>query len=343
MAKSKNLLLTESTTMRMMGLAGIGSLANPFLREMKDGYCESCGKAMHEGSCLEEMEDPQNVAEMGGLDPDNLLEEEDNDMVFEGWGDEGLEERKSSEEEDEEEEYEEEEEEEEDDEEEDESVNEGEGFMDPNYTGMNENVKRSLKRLKRLLEQAEPPAPGGEEVPPEVPPAPEGEAGGNPELEDKIKDFVKKMGELIQDTLGVEVKVEEGEGEEEEPAGTEAGAPPAGAGAPPPPAGGEAPAPMAEAINRLVNKVARRVKARLMEAKKESEKKKLSKKELEDLEGLEAHYGEEMRAGIKGKHSHKSRMAALQAAKSNLKEKQMAAKKKEMMMKKKKAAMAKKK
>lgn len=289
---------------------------------------------MHEGSCLEEMEDPQNVAEMGGMDPDDLLEEEDNDMVFEGWGDEGLEERKSSEEEEEEEE--------EEDEEEDESVNEGEGFMDPNYTGMNENVKRSLKRLKRLLEQAEPPAPGGEEVPPEVPPAPEGEAGGNPELEDKIKDFVKKMGELIQDTLGVEVKVEEGEGEEEEPAGGEAGAPPAGAGAPPPPAGGEAPAPMAEAINRLVNKVARRVKARLMEAKKESEKKKLSKKELEDLEDLEKHYGEEMRAGIKGKHSHKSRMKDIEAAKSKLKEKQMAAKKKEMMMKKK-AAMAKKK
>ena len=36
MAKRKDLLLTESTTMRMMGLAGIGSLANPFLKENYD-------------------------------------------------------------------------------------------------------------------------------------------------------------------------------------------------------------------------------------------------------------------------------------------------------------------
>ena len=36
MAKNKNLLLTEATTMRMMGLAGIGSLANPFLKENYD-------------------------------------------------------------------------------------------------------------------------------------------------------------------------------------------------------------------------------------------------------------------------------------------------------------------
>ena len=35
MAKRKDLLLTEATTMRMMGLAGIGSLANPFLKETK--------------------------------------------------------------------------------------------------------------------------------------------------------------------------------------------------------------------------------------------------------------------------------------------------------------------
>ena len=33
MAKRKELLLKESTISRMMGLAGIGSLANPFLRE----------------------------------------------------------------------------------------------------------------------------------------------------------------------------------------------------------------------------------------------------------------------------------------------------------------------
>ena len=33
MAKRKDLLLTEATISRMMGIAGIGSLANPFLKE----------------------------------------------------------------------------------------------------------------------------------------------------------------------------------------------------------------------------------------------------------------------------------------------------------------------
>ena len=33
MAKRKDLLLKESTVSRMMGLAGIGALTNPFLRE----------------------------------------------------------------------------------------------------------------------------------------------------------------------------------------------------------------------------------------------------------------------------------------------------------------------
>ena len=36
MAKRKDLLLKESTVSRMMGLAGIGALTNPFLREQHD-------------------------------------------------------------------------------------------------------------------------------------------------------------------------------------------------------------------------------------------------------------------------------------------------------------------
>ena len=166
---------------------------------------------------------------------------------------------------------------------------------------MEENIQESMKRLKKLLEQAEVPAEGGEELPPE--PAP---GVGGDEMETKIKDFVKKLGELVQETLGVEVTVEEGEGEPEMP--------------PPAPAGEEVapPAPMAEAINRLVNKVAERVKARLIEAKGEKDKKIETKRKMD----AKAKKGLQMKA---------------------LKEKQAAAKKKEMEMKKKKAAEAKKK
>lgn len=58
-----------------------------------------------------------------------------------------------------------------------------------------------------------------------------------------------------------------------------------------------------------------KLEALVAEVLAEMSKEKPTAKKKEDLEGLEAHYGEEMRAGIKGKHSHKSRMAALQAAK----------------------------
>lgn len=280
MAKRKDLLLKESTISRMMGLAGIGSLTNPFLREernptpnqdhgwmgdqeedeeeeMDEGKCPKCGSMLDEermcecgyGKMEEELDDmsDEDVASSGGQDPEDYLSEESDP-----WSD------LAESYEDEEEEEEDEEEDEEDDEEEDDEED------DEEDESLQENINASLKRLKRLLEQAEPAPAGGEAVPPEVPPADEGGAGGD-EVETKIKDFVKKMGELIQDTLGVEVKVEEGEGEEEEkaPAG-EAGAMP-----PAPPAGGAAAAPLAEAINRLVNKVAYRVKARLMEAKKD--------------------------------------------------------------------------
>ena len=58
-----------------------------------------------------------------------------------------------------------------------------------------------------------------------------------------------------------------------------------------------------------------KLEALVAEVLAEMSKEKPTAKKKEDLEGLEAHYGEEMRAGIKGKHSHKSRMAALQAGK----------------------------
>jgi hypothetical protein len=292
MAKRKDLLLKESTVSRMMGLAGIGALTNPFLRESygQEEVDEIIDPAFKTGQ-EEEMEE--------GLDEGEELDE--------GYGTEELDEMHDDEynssfgDEEDEEDY-------EDDEEELEEAKEpckkcGELHEGSSCSGyMQENIHKSMKRLKRLLEQAEadapPPAPAGEEAP-----APEPAPGGDDQMEAKIKEFVKKLGELVQETLGVEVTVEESEGEPEMPPAPEGEA--------------GAPAPMAEAINRLVNKVAARVKARLMEAKKDPKA-----------------------AAAKAK---KMKMMKEKQIAAKKKEKEEAAKKKEMEMKKKKVAMSKKK
>jgi hypothetical protein len=284
MAKRKDLLLKESTVSRMMGLAGIGALTNPFLREERSPI-ENQDHGSY-GDQEEEMEEGLDEGEEldEGYGTEELDEMHD-DEYNSSFGDEEYEEEMD----DEEDEYEE--------------LEEGQVCescgKSPCACKMEENIQESMKRLKKLLEQAEAPAEGGEELPPE--PAP---GVGGDEMETKIKDFVKKLGELVQETLGVEVTVEEGEGEPEMP---------------PAPAGEEAapPAPMAEAINRLVNKVAARVKARLMEAKKDPKA-----------------------AAAKAK---KMKMMKEKQIAAKKKEKEEAAKKKEMEMKKKKVAMSKKK
>ena len=307
MAKRKDLLLTESTTMRMMGLAGIGSLANPFLRE---------------GANVDTAEDPNSVASADGMGPDGdkyaVDDEGDVDMVAEGdYMDEDLYEGEELEEMDDlmdEDLY------LEEDEDLEEAKEKGKEkcphchkIHEGDCGAMKESIRRSMSKLKRLLEQAEADAP----PPPAAEPPPVMEGGD--EMEAKIKEFVKKLGELVQETLGVEVKVEEegeegmkpaegGEGETGEPPAPPAG----GAGAPPPP-----PAALQEAIDRLVNKVVARVKARLMEAKKDPKVAAAKAKKLKMMK--------------------EKQMAAKK------KEKEEAAKKKEMEMKKKKAAMMKKK
>jgi len=309
MAKRKDLLLKESTVSRMMGLAGIGALTNPFLREsygeeqeMEEGYdTEQELDEMYEEEGMDS-DVPQDILDYGDLDRDDFRDFEDEEDM------DSDEEDMDSDEEDF------------DDEEELEEAEEPckkcgklhEGSCGGAY--MQESVRKSMQRLKRLLEQAEgdvpPPAPEGDVPPPESAP------GGDDQMESKIKDFVKKLGELVQETLGVEVTVEEGEGEPEMP---------------PAPEGGEAapPAPMAEAINRLVNKVAARVKARLMEAQKGKKETEMRMK----------HRSEAKKSAEKSKEKL---MKEKQAA-SKKKEVEAAKKKKEMEMKKKKAAMAKKK
>ena len=293
MAKRKDLLLTEATTMRMMGLAGLKPLASSFLREqeevdeivdplynkMDEGMCESCGGKMEEGVCEScgPMKEGEELEEMADsvYEEDSVMEEE-LDELEEGEGEECEKCGESP----------------------CECEKEEEG-------GVNESIKASLKKLKTLLEQAEAPAeePPAPEAAPAAEPPPAMEGGGDDEMEAKIKEFVKKLGSLVQETLGVEVTVEESQ---EEPEMPEAGA----EEALPPPAEA-APAPvMQEAINRLVNKVAARVKARLMEAKKKDPK-----------------------AAAKAKL-----MKEKQAAAKKKEEEAAAKKKKEMMMKKKKAA-----
>jgi len=298
MAKRKNLLLTESTTMRMMGLAGIGSLANPFLKE------SDLGGVRHDDP---DGDDPYGMGPDGD-NPDGdkyaVGDEGEEPVVVEGdYMDEDLYEGEELEEMDDlmdEDSY------LEEDEDLEEAKEKGKEkcphchkIHEGSCGAMKESIRRSMSKLKRLLEQAEADAP----PPPAAEPPPAMEGGD--QMEAKIKEFVKKLGELVQETLGVEVKVEE-EGEEEmEPAEGGEGEEPAGASPPPP-------AALQEAIDRLVNKVARRVKARLMEAKKKEDPK--AKKMMREKQ-----------------------MAAKK------KEMEAAKKKKEMMMKKKKAAMAKKK
>ena len=294
MAKRKDLLLTEATTMRMMGLAGLKPLASSFLREQEEveeivdplynqvdeGMCESCGGKMEEGMCEScgPMKENENY-EMDELDEGEQINWSELDEGEDGDGD--SEDGDSG------------------------DGDSGDGDREDGGSGVNESIKASLRRLKILLEQPETPAeePPAPEAAPSAEPPPAMEGGGNDEMEAKIKEFVKKLGSLVQETLGVEVVVEDNQ---EEPEMPEAGA----EEALPPPAEA-APAPvMQEAINRLVNKVAARVKARLMEAKKKDPK-----------------------AAAKAKL-----MKEKQAAAKKKEEEAAAKKKKEMMMKKKKAA-----
>ena len=331
MAKRKDLLLKESTVSRMMGLAGIGALTNPFLREEKDKFGDS--EHIYNGQSRQTPDDTQEEEDLeeGYHDEEEDLEEgyHDDEEEYDDEEDESGHHRSHGH-------HEEDEcpdcgmpkdececDEDEDDDEEDESGVMG-SHMEEEY--MQESVRKSMKRLKRLLEQAEadapPPAGGKDEMPPE--PAP---GGGGDEMETKIKEFVKKLGELVQETLGVEVTVEEGEGEPEMPEGGEGTAPEGAAGAPPP-------APLAEAISRLVNKVARRVKARLMEAQKKE--KAHATHDRTHAKFAKALKLKEKQMAVKKKEMDEKKAKAL-------KEKQVAAKKKQMEMKKKKAAMSKKK
>jgi len=277
MAKRKDLLLNESVTRRMMGLAGIGALTNPFLREGhknfnpdnpnsdpfdasvdQEGFHssygddefpseESGGEYGDEGENLDSEFDLGNeeCPECGQTFRSCECPSEDNEM-------------------DEEMEYEMDEEmdDEMDEEMDDEMDEEMDDEMDESAPQMSfqENLRRSMKKLKKLLEQAEMPGPKGGEAE-DMEPAPEmPEETAGDETESKIKDFVRKLGELVQETLGVEVTVEDGH---EEPDGDE-GMPVDDEEAPMPPA------PMEEAINRLVNKITARVKRRLIEAKKKA-------------------------------------------------------------------------
>lgn len=313
MAKKRELLLKEDTIRRMMGIAGIGSLANPFLKEGGRGYGTFDDENIGSEGVWDDDEDLSDVE----AEDDGTREFEDEDEM----GDEGVD-------------FDFEDEGEEEDEDLFEETNDqfmGEADTDPMqeekssvcescgkvHEGsckgkMEENLRKSMKRLKKLLEQAELPPPDDEEsaeVPDEPAPAAP-EMGG--EVEAKVKEFVKKLGELVQDTLGVQVTVEDGE-EEELPE--------------------EAPeeqAPMEEAIQRLVNKVARRVQARLSEGSKA--KLKAGEKREEKRRGL-----------AKDKEKLKMKSLKEKQAAAKKKEAEAAKKKKEMEMKKKKAAMAKKK
>jgi len=255
MSKRKDLLLNESVTRRMMGLAGIGALTNPFLREghknfnpddpKGNAFDASLGdEGFHSTYTDDEFPSDESGGEFGdegeNLDSEFDLGNEEcpecgapfKDCecdVDEGHEDEEME----------------------DEEELDEAV--------PQMS-FQENLRRSMKKLKKLLEQAELDPKGDEE---EVEPAPEmHEEPDGDETETKIKDFVKKLGELVQETLGVEVTVEDGEKAPE----TEEEMPPTEDEEEMPPA----PSPMEEAINRLVNKITSRVKRRLIEAKKKA-------------------------------------------------------------------------
>lgn len=286
MAKRKNLLLTEATTMRMMGLAGIGSLANPFLKEQneakEDSHLEEEMDSMDElDETYEGMDElDETYEEMNELEDDegedfSFEDDEEDDFGFD-----------------------------EEDEEEDESLEEasskacescgmkeGKHKKGCSHEKLNENINKRLRKLKALLEQVEDsePAPA-----PETPPAME---GSDDETEAKIKDFVKKLGGLVQDTLGVQVSVEE---EDEEAMET------------PPDMAETPPEPVAEALNRLVDKVAARVRARLIEAKKKDPK-----------------------AAAKAKLM-KEKQAAAKKKEEEKKKKEMEAKKKKAEMKKKK-------
>ena len=151
-------------------------------------------------------------------------------------------------------------------------MNELEGYEeDPEASdGLKENIRKTARTLKRLLEQAEVEDEAEDDFDSELP-EPESdteleappEMGGEDELESKVKDFVRKMAELVQDTLGVEVSVEDGDDEPEmdEP---EMDEPEMDEPEPEPEA-------MQEALNRLVNKIAKRVQARLVEGRRKAQ------------------------------------------------------------------------
>ena len=224
MSKRKDLLLTESVTARMMGLAGIGALTKDFLRESpEDSKYEGMDSSYEEEEEEDEGEE-EELFQYGGEEEE--LDEADGETC-ESCG-----------------------------------MKEGKHKSSCKHKKLDENFSKRVSRLKRLLEQVEDEAPAPEAPAPETPPAME---GGGDALEEKVKDFVRKLGDLVQETLGVEVSVEEGEEPEEMPA-------PESGGAEPP-----MPEPMAEALNKLVNKVAHRVKLRLEEAKKKEDASKLKK------------------------------------------------------------------
>lgn len=334
MAKRKDLLLNEATIKRMMGIAGIGSLANPFLKEggrggfnpaefgegphEKDPWNadfedENIGVAqdfddeemddeefgMHEFDPDEETDDEFGMDDDFGDDEENLFEgDEETDDEFMGESDTVAENK-------------------------DKKACKACGKLHEGSCKkekMEESVRKSMKRLKKLLEQADMPPPpeeeeeGAEELPEPAPEAP----GAGGEVEAKVKEFVKKLGELVQETLGVEVTVEDGEDD----AGMEDLEDLGGDMPPPEDEEGPAPTPMEEAINRLVNKVANRVKARLMEARGEKSK-VIDKKRKLDAKKKEA----DKRSGL---------MKEKQAAAK--KKEEEAAKKKKLDMKKKLAA-----
>ena len=81
MAKRKDLLLTESTVSRFMGLAGIGSLANPFLKEVNDYSMGGQEEEMEEGKDKDLNENTMFEKASGKENIDEVTVDELRDMI----------------------------------------------------------------------------------------------------------------------------------------------------------------------------------------------------------------------------------------------------------------------